>query len=42
MTGGPVDANNLTFRIRKIEGRLAAIETYLGWPPSKENARVSA
>jgi hypothetical protein len=36
MSGGPADPQELVIRIRKIEERLAAIEDYLGGPPSKE------
>ncbi len=36
MPGGPADPEELVIRIRKIEERLAAIEDYLGGPPSKE------
>jgi hypothetical protein len=36
MSGGPSDPQELVIRIRKVEERLAAIEDYLGGPPSKE------
>jgi hypothetical protein len=36
MSGGPTDPRELVIRVRKLEERLAAIEDYLGGPPSKE------